>query len=146
MSLDAQRAYLTPRMEQVETGLPMALPNQPFQRPKDSAYGEFHIMGGDSFDVGMESNGKKRVRYVHMLQMTIWIPDEKGIKAATTAGDRFGDRFKNRQGRDPSGGFYRFKSLQTITPGKTQQGWDVHVFRIPYTRDVVEDVAPGLTL
>ena len=33
-----------------------------------------------------------------------------------------------------------------ITPGKTAQGWDAHIYRIAYTRDVIEDAPAGLTL
>lgn len=146
MSLEAQRVYLTSRFSQVQTGVPMALPNIKFDRPKDAAYGEFHIMGGDSFKMGSEGEEKTRVRYVHMIQMTIWIPGEKGQKAATLGADSLAARFANRQGRDPSGAFYRFGDIQSFTPAKTPQGWDAHVFRIPYTRDVVEYIPSGLTL
>jgi hypothetical protein len=146
MSLEAQRVYLTERLAQVKTGVPMELPNQKFKQPKDGSYGSFHIMGGDPITIGSEGPGKKRVRYVHMLQMTIWIPEDEGMKAATMGGDNFKERFANKQGRDRVGAVYRFGDITPSNPTKTAQGWTACVFRIPYTRDIVEKIEAGFTL
>lgn len=152
MSLESQRIYLASRMKQVDTGLPMAFPNAKFNRPKDAPYGEFHVMGGDFYYKSMEgevaSRGmiKVKVCYTPMLQMTIWIPEEGGEGPATRAADKLAQRLANRQGFDESGDFYRFKVVQAFTPQDTKQGWKAYVYRIPFTRESVEEVPVGLTL
>lgn len=152
MSLESQRIYLSSRMKQVDTGLPMAFPNKTFIHPKDAPYGEFHLMGGDYYYkeiLGASTTPgmvKVKVCYTPMIQMTIWIPEDGGEGPATRAADKFHKRFANRQGFDEEGDFYRFKTVQPFTPQDTKQGWKAYVFRIPYTRDTVEEVPVGLTL
>jgi hypothetical protein len=152
MSFESQRSYLGSRMKQVDTGLPMAFPNVKFDRPKDAPYGEFHIMGGDFYYKEImgasPTAGMVRVKvcYTPMLQMTIWIPEEGKEGPATRAADALHQRFANRQGFDDSGDFYRFKTVQPITPQSTKQGWKAYIFRIPFTRDTIEEVPIGLTL
>lgn len=147
MSEEIQRKYITGKAKVLNTDdFPCAMPNQEgFDIPENAPYGEFWIMGGDSITIGSEGKYKKRVRYVHMVQLTVWVPEGKGTKAATRAGDVFKDLFANKQGRDELQQFYRFSSLQSFTPQK-KNGWVAAVFRIPFTRDTIETVNPGIDL
>lgn len=147
MSEEIQRKFLTGKAKVLHTvAFPCRMPNQDgFDFPKNKAYGEFWIIGGDSFTIAREGPGKVRNRYVQMVQLTIWVPEGKGTKPATDAADVFKTLFQSKQGRDEIGQFYRFGTIQSFTPS-TKEGWTVAVYRIPYTRDVVEAISPTSTL
>jgi hypothetical protein len=140
VSVEAQRAYLSGKVGNTDLGIPVALPNLEFQIPVSDPYGEFHIVGGvPPVAMGGEGEGKVRNAYVGFVQLTVWVPATKGIKPATTAGDKFKDLFAQKVGRDLAGQVYRFGAMQEITPtGKA--GWECCVYRVPYRREVVEDI------
>lgn len=127
-------------MGRTDVGIPVALPNLEFQIPVSDPYGEFHIIGGTPpVIMGGEGEGKVRNCYVGFVQLTVWVPVNKGIKPATTAGDKFKDIFAQKVGRDLAGQVYRFGPMQEFTPtGK--QGWECAVYRVPFRREVVEDI------
>jgi hypothetical protein len=127
-------------MGNTDLGIPVSLPNLEFQIPVSDPYGEFHIVGGTPPVVmGGEGEGKVRNCYVGFVQLTVWVPATKGIKPATIAGDKFKDLFAQKVGRDLAGQVYRFGAMQEITPtGK--QGWECCVYRVPFRREVVEDI------
>ena len=140
MSKEAQRVYLTNIMNAKikDFGMPIALPGQPFNIPKNAPYAEFHILAGPrSLIVGGQGRGKVLVRYVGFVQLTIWLPKDKGSKAATTAEDRFKALFQFRRGRDAEESNYRFGVVQDFTP-QTKAGWECVVIRVPFQRDSVE--------
>lgn len=142
MSLEAQRVYLTKKMQASASrlGFPISYPNQTFNIPVNAVYGEFHIIAGPRPIVAAgEGKGKARTRRVGMVQLTVYIPKEKGTKAATVAGDTFSDIFQLRKGRDTAGATYKFDLMQEYTP-TTKAGWECYVFRVPFTRDTVETV------
>lgn len=142
MSEEAQRVYLTNKMKAGENQLAfgVAYPNQPFNIPKNSAYGEFHIIAGPKpIIVGGEGKGKARVRHVGMVQLTVWIPEDKGTKIGTTAGDVFEKLFQLKQGRDAAGYTYKFDLIQPYSP-QVKTGWTCLVYRVPFTRDSVKPV------
>lgn len=142
MSREAQRVYLTNLMKDNvgSYGFPIAYPNVKFDIPTNAPYGEFHIISGpEPIIVGGEGKGKARVRYVGMVQLTVWIPKDRGTKLATVAEDRFRTLFQFRLGRDSAGSTYRFKAAQDFNP-QTKEGWECHVVRVPFQRDTVEDV------
>lgn len=145
MSLEAQRVFLTRKMEMKikDFGLPISLPNQPFDIPKNAPYGEFHIMAGPQpVIIGGEGKGKGRVRYVGMVQLTIFVPKEKGTKGAMLAGDLFESIFQLRTGRDAAQSTYKFGVMQPFTPD-TKAGWECFVYRVPFKRDAVKVVEVG---
>lgn len=142
MSKEAQRVYLMSRMVSRvgDFAFPIAMPNQPFNIPVNAPYGEFHIIEGPrSIPIGGEGRGKLRVRYVGFVQLTIWVPDEQGTAIGTIAEDVFKQVWQLRQGRDASGGQYRFGVIQAFTP-QTKVGWECFVVRVPFERDSIEDV------
>ena len=142
MSIEAQRVYLTDIIDQRkgDFAFPFSLPNQPFNIPKNAPYGEFHIVAGPKpVVISGEGAGKARVRYVGFVQMTVYVPKEKGTKVATTSGDKFKTIFQFKLGRDSAGSAYKFGVLQEFTPD-TEAGWECYVYRVPFTRDSVETV------
>ncbi len=101
MSKEAERIYLTNKMKARanELGFPISYPNQPFNIPVNDTYGEFHIISGPRpIIVGGEGKGKVRVRYVGMVQLTVFVPKEKGTKKATMAQDVFKEIFSSSSG------------------------------------------------
>lgn len=142
MSKEAQRVYLTTRMTNYlsQFGFPIAMPNQPFDIPKNAVYGEFHVIDGPRpIIVGGEGRGRVRVRYVGFVQLTVWIPQDTGTKDGTQAEDKFRDIFQLHQGRDTAGSQYKFGALQAFTP-QTKKGYECVVVRVPFERDSVEQV------
>lgn len=143
MSLEAQRIYLSNKFAAGDVGIPVAMPNQPFNIVPNTVYGEFHIVNGPKpVIIGGEGKGKVRARYPGFVQLTIWVPEEKGTKAATIAADKFKDIFQFKVGRDSVGQVYRFKTLQPYTP-TPKAGYSCMVVRVPFHRDVVETVEIG---
>lgn len=145
MSLEAQRVFLTKKMEQRvgEFAFPVAMPNQTFNIPKNAPYGEFAIMsGGKPIIVGGEGPGKVRNRYIGMVQIVVFVPKEKGTKAAMVAGDVFKSIFQLKTGRDTAQAAYRFGVMEDFTP-ETKAGWECFVYRVPFKRDIVEQVEIG---
>lgn len=146
MSKEAERVYLTRKMEtQIgQFGFPISLPNQPFNIPKNSAYGEFHIIAGPKpVIVSGEGTAKVRVRRVGMVQLTIYIPKEKGTKIAAVASDKFEEIFQLRKGRDTSMSTYKFGIMQDYTP-ETKAGWECYVYRVPFEKDSIEVAHIGM--
>ena len=142
MSKEAERVYLTKKMQAREGLLDFAIsyPNQPFDIPVNDIYGEFHIMAGPRpIIIGGEGAGKVRVRYVGMVQLTIFIPKEKGTKKAAEAMDVFKQIFQFKLGRDSQQASYKFGVMQDYTP-TTKVGWECYIARVHYTRDSIEDV------
>lgn len=142
MSKEAERVYLTNKMKARanELGFPISYPNQPFNIPVNATYGEFHIMSGPKpIIVGGEGRGKVRVRYIGMVQLTVFIPKEKGTKSATTAEDVFRDIFQFKLGRDAAYSSYKFGAMQDYSP-ETKAGWECYVARVTFERDTIEDV------
>jgi hypothetical protein len=140
VSVEAQRVYLSGKLAGVSFGIPIAMPNQEFSIPVADPYGEFHIIAGlPPVAIGGEGEGKVRNRYVGFVQMTVWVPLNKGVKPATMVGDIFKATFAQKVGRDSAGQVYRFGAMQEFTPtGK--QGWECAVYRVPFHRDAVEDI------
>lgn len=148
MSFESETAFIVGRFSRagvITDDFTCKLPNLPFNIPQDAAYGEFHIMGSDPITMGGEGEGKIRTKWVSMIQLTVWVPEGKGTKGSSKAGDRFKAMFARKQGRDLEGELYRFKTIQSFAPS-TSAGWAVQVFRIPFTREEVEDIPAGLTL
>jgi hypothetical protein len=143
MSIEAQRVYLSNKFTRLGMDLKVAMPNQPFDIPKNAAYGEFHILGSDYFEVGGEGEGKVRLRHVSIVQLTIWVPEGKGTKGSAMAADLFTKGFQFKQGRDSAGQIYRFKGPQVMNPS-TKNGWSVTVARVPFERDEVVEVQTSL--
>lgn len=142
MSKEAERIYLTNKMKAraSELGFPISYPNQPFDIPVNSTYGEFHIMSGPNpIIAGGEGKGKVRVRYVGLVQLTVFVPKEKGTKAATTARDVFKEIFQFKLGRDAAQSSYKFGVLRDYSP-ETKAGWECYVVRVPFERDSIETV------
>jgi hypothetical protein len=142
VSKEAERVYLTNKMKARanELGFPISYPNQPFNIPVNATYGEFHIMSGPKpIIVGGEGKGKVRVRYIGMVQLTVFIPKEKGTKPATTAEDVFRDIFQFKLGRDAAYSSYKFGVMQDYSP-ETKAGWECYVARVTFERDTIEDV------
>lgn len=142
MSNESQRVLLTTKVAAANLGLPVKMPNDEFDQPVNSPWAEFFILGGKPFTVGGEGKGKKRTRYVCMVQLSVWTPAGKGTKASALAADKFGTLFENRIFRDRDGNSYKFSDAETMTPS-TIQGWSAEVVRITYTRDEVKVV--GIT-
>ena len=142
MSSEAQRVYLMERMlaNLGRFSFPIALPNQPFDAPKNATYGEFHILSGPkSVVIGGEGRGRARVRYVGSVQLTIWMPNDKGTKTGSEGSDAFRKVFQLFQGRDSANSTYKFGVIQEFTP-QTKAGWECAVVRVPFERDSIEDV------
>lgn len=142
MSKEAERVYLTNKMKARanELGFPISYPNQPFNIPVNETYGEFHIMSGPRpIIVGGEGRGKVRVRYVGMVQLTVFVPKEKGTKKAAMAQDVFKEIFQFKLGRDAEHSTYKFGVQQDYTP-ETKAGWECYVARVSFERDSIEDV------
>lgn len=140
MSLEAQRVFLSNKFTSAGIDLPVLMPNVPSLIPENAPYGEFHIIGGGKpIPIGGEGPGKVRNRYVGMVQLTIWVPEGKGTKPATTAGDKFAAIFGGKLGRDSAQQTYRFQYVQEFTP-QVKAGWSCSVYRIAFTRDVVESI------
>lgn len=140
MSLEAQRVYLSDKFTSAGIDLPVLMPNIQGTIPPNAPYGEFYIInGGKPITMGGEGEGKVRNCYVGMVQLTIWVPEGKGTKAATTAGDKFKGIFAGKVGRDTAGQVYRFQYMQDFTP-QVKTGWSCSVFRVPFRREVVEDI------
>lgn len=145
MSLEAQRVYLTLKMEAKvgDFGFPVSFPNQPFNVPKNGPYGEFSIMAGPKPIIAAgEGKGLVRVRRVGMVQIAVFIPNEKGTKAGAIAGDVFEKIFQLKAGRDSAQATYKFGVMQPFTP-ETKSGWECFVYRVPFTRDSLEKVEIG---
>lgn len=139
MSFEAQRAYLSRKVAFIAVDFPIKIPGQPFRKPDNTPYGEFHIMNSKSFVVGGEGAGKIRNRYAGMVQLDIYVPEAKGTAAATKAMDAVKELFAFKQGRDTAGCTYKFKGAEPIDPS-TNAGWTVFTIRVPFTRDEIEKV------
>lgn len=140
MSVEAQRVYLASKFTNAGIDLPTLIPNVKSDIPKNAPYGEFHIItGARPVTMGGEGKGKVRNKYVGFVQLTVWIPEGKGTKGATTAGDKFKNIFAGKVGRDAADQTYRFGFMQEFTP-QTKEGWSVAVFRVPFSREVVEEI------
>ena len=142
MSKEAERVYLTNKMKSRagELGFSISYPNQPFNIPVNEMYGEFHIMSGPRpIIVGGEGAGRVRVRYVGMVQLTVFVPKEKGTKKAALAQDIFKEIFQFKLGRDAEQSSYKFGVLQDYTP-ETKAGWECFVARVSFQRDTIESV------
>ena len=64
-SHDEQRRFLADRFTQIVLGIPVKMPNTPFDIPKNAPYGEFHILGNaEPIPIGGEGSGKIRERTV----------------------------------------------------------------------------------
>lgn len=144
-SHDEQRRFLADRFTQIVLGIPVKMPNTPFDIPKNAPYGEFHILGNaEPIPIGGEGSGKIRERTVGMIQLTVWVPQDAGTKIASVAGDKFGKMFKWRQFRDREGSIYRFKGLQTFTPSD-KAGRSITVFRLSFEKDSIEEIQVGIS-
>lgn len=146
MSKEAERKYLVAKFKanMDDFGFPIALPNQPFDIPKNAIYGEFHILSGPKpAIISGEGKGKARVRRIGFVQLNVWIPKDKGTKGGTTAEDTFSDIFQMKVGRDEACSVYCFGAIQSFS-GQTKVGYEVASFRVPYHRDSVEDVQVSL--
>lgn len=143
MSVESQRVYLAGKMAQLSLGIPVAMPNQPFSVPVNAPYAEFHIMGTKPIPIGGEGKNKLRERHVGIIQLTIWIPEGKGTKGSATAADKFGDKFKHKNGRDAEGCTYIFKGCEVTSPS-TKVGWSCQIARIPFHRDEIAAVGGAL--
>lgn len=142
MSKEAQRIYLTKKMQDRvgDFAFPISFPNQPFNIPKNDPYGEFHILSGPKpIIVGGQGKGLVRMRYVGFVQLTIFIPKEKGTKVAAIAEGVFKSIFQFKVGRDEAGSTYCFEALQDFSP-ETKAGWECYVVRVPFHRDTIEEV------
>lgn len=142
MSKETQRRYLTSVMKAAMSNFdfPIAYPNVKFDIPTNQPYGEFHIVNGpEPIIIGGEGPGKVRVRYVGLVQLTVWIPKNQGTKGATQAQDAFCALWQFRQFRDPANSTYRFGAAQEMNP-KTKEGWECHACRVPFERDTIENV------
>jgi hypothetical protein len=141
MSLEAERVFLSKRFTQSGVDLPVVMPNIDSDIPKEAPYGEFHIISNaPPITMGGQGKGKVRRKYVGFVQLTVWVPANKGTKGATMAGDKFKDIFAGKLGRDTAGSVYEFGAIQKFTP-TTKTGWSVSVFRVPYCRSIVESIA-----
>lgn len=119
---------------------PIAFENLPFNAPKNAPYGEYHVVAGPKpVIIGGEGRGKVRVRYVGFVQLTIWLPNDKGMQAGSLGEDIFKDIFQFHQGRDEAGSKYKFGALQDYAP-QTKAGWECVVIRVPFQRDSIERV------
>ncbi len=139
MSVEAQRIYLsnkfTAGMTAAGVTLPVKMPNNSFDIPVNAPYGEFHIITGPvPITIAGEGRGKVRNRHIGMVQLTVWMPEDTGVKVGTRAGDKFGEIFQLKLGRDSAQNVYQFGVLQSFTPD-TKTGYSVAVFRVPFTRD-----------
>lgn len=141
MSFEAQRVYLSNKMKMGWNNyLPCSYPNTTFNIPADAVYCEFHMISGQKpVTISGEGVGKVRNRYVGFVQLTVWIPEKKGTKDATLAGDKFRDIFNLKQGRDSACSLYRFGVIQEFTP-TVKAGWECIVYRVPYEKDIVEQI------
>lgn len=143
MSLEAQRKYVTDKFTSagiIASDFPVLLPNLQATIPPNAPYGEFHIIsGGKPITLGGQGEGKVLNQYVGMVQLTVWVPEGKGTKTATTAGDKFKDAFAGKLGRDSAQQTYEFHYMQDFTP-QVNTGWTCQVFRIPFDRRVVEEI------
>lgn len=142
MSKEAERVYLTNKMKARadELGFPISYPNHQFNIPVNDIYGEFHIMSGPKpIIVGGEGKGRIRVRYVGMVQLTVYIPKDKGTKKAALAQDVFKEIFQFKLGRDAEQSSYKFGVLQDYNP-ETKVGWECYVVRVSFQRDSIETV------
>jgi hypothetical protein len=140
VSKEAERVYLTNKMQarDSELGFPISYPNHQFNIPVNAIYGEFHIMSGPKpIIVGGEGKGKVRVRYVGMVQLTVYVPKDKGTKKAALAQDVFREIFQFKLGRDTEQSSYKFGVLQDYTP-ETTAGWECFVVRVSFQRDSIE--------
>jgi hypothetical protein len=150
VSFESQRVLLTEKLSRAKLllAIDVKIENKNFDIPKNTSYGEFHIINGDPVTIGSEGSTpdgkyvKKRVRYDAMVQLTIWTPEGAGAKPGTTAGDKFALSFENKQWRDSEGDIYRFSDAQRYTPS-TKNGWSVAVYRVPFQRDTIKLVAAG---
>jgi hypothetical protein len=145
MSLESQRKFLVAKMKQIDFQFPIEYPNQPFDRPVGQPYGRFDIMGGTPIVIGGQGKGKAKVKYVHMIQLTVWCPEGKGVAPAGKGGDAFAKKFQLKQGRDDEGDFYRFDAIQPFGT-KVVNGDHVQVYRIAYTRDSMQPIDIGMSL
>ena len=146
MSKEAQRVYLTSLMNDRvgDFAFPIALPNQSFNIPTNTPYGEFHVIAGPRpVVIAGHGKGKALVRYVGFVQLTIWLPNDKGMKAGALGEDIFKKIFQFRQGRDEANSTYKFGAQQDFTP-QTKAGWECVVVRVPFQRDTVEEVMIGM--
>jgi hypothetical protein len=142
VSKEAERVYLTNKMKARadELGFPISYPNHQFNIPVNETYGEFHIMSGPKpIIVGGEGSGRVRVRYVGMVQLTVYVPKDKGTKKAALAQDVFKEIFQFKLGRDAEQSSYKFGVLQDYNP-ETTSGWECYVVRVSFHRDSIETV------
>jgi hypothetical protein len=142
MSKEAERQFLVSKVlaRRSDFDFPFSVPNQNFNIPKNSPYGEFHIVaGGKSIIRAGHGKGKARIEYVGYVQMNVWMPKDSGTKIGTEAEDLFREIFQLKVGRDDAHAVYEFKTIESYTP-TTKQGWEVASYRVPYTRTIIESV------
>lgn len=140
MSQEAQRVYLTKKFNDTGVDLPVVMPNIDSNIPENAPYGEFHIVANaPPIVMGGEGKGKVRRLYVGFVQLTVWVPEGKGTKQATAAGDKFDAIFAGKLGRDSAGAVYEFGGMQSFSP-TSKNGWSCSVFRVSFRRQVVENV------
>lgn len=142
MSKEAERVFLTNLMKNRigDFPFPIAMPNANFNIPVNAVYGEFYLVSGPKPIIAAgEGKGKVRTVRVGFVQLTVWVPKDKGTKSATTAQDIFENIYQMKLGRDTAGQVYHFGLIEDYTP-TTKAGWECFVFRVPYKRSSVEEV------
>ncbi len=135
MSQESQRSFITAKVANADFGLPVKIPNLPFVQPTNAPWAEFYLMGGTPPIVaGGSGPGMIVERTIRMIQLSIWIPEGKGLKPGTDPLDVFENLFAYKIGRDKDGLAYEFKGMQSFTP-TVGAGWTCLVGRIPYRVD-----------
>lgn len=139
MSNESQRVFITDKMAKLNITFPVKLPGLPFEFPINLPYGEFWIMGTKPFPAGGFGKGKIIERTIGVIQLTTWVPEGQGTKAAIVAIDLFGKAFKYKLGTDAEGCRYKFQGCEVIAP-TIKSDWTCILARIPFQRDEIAEV------
>lgn len=123
-------------------GVPCGFENTTFKPPINAVYAEFFVVSGKGKVVGGSGGNTVTKRSVGFIQITIWAPDESGLKAASLVRDEAGKIFELHRGRTSDGDVITFDVAEF--PGATKvNGWQPLIIKVSFHRDETIPVPNG---
>lgn len=127
-----------------EPTVPVKYQNALFDQPANSEWVALHVLDGPGAQASLETGPFHR--YVGVIVIQIFVPENTGTQRARTLGDNAASVFlvSNRGaafkagGGNPLDGSGRITCLTpAIEPGEVNEGWFQMNVNVPYQRDVI---------
>lgn len=108
-------------------------PNQLFDEPQNELWASFNILWGDGVQASI---GEPSVdRYVGLIQLDIYQPDNSGTKASNDLADYFSKLFRRYQIKPSPNNALTFRTPSLFFLGNTNRGFITTTVRVPFRRD-----------